>query len=176
MKNIIFGCTVAMVGCVAAGSAFAQTCTPSAGAIALSGPDSLTTPITNFDTCGVTNQLVVMCSASGTSSATDAIWSVNLGPGAIGGATAPEQNFVISTSSGTYDMYAALMSGACSGAAPCPVEADSNPAGGSETISVQGLAAGQYFLAVTSFTVGQCGPVTIAVPRLPVSLQNFSVE
>jgi len=175
MKNYLV-CSLAMVGCLATGSAFAQVCTASAGAISLAGPQSLTTAVTNFDTCGVTNQLAVMCSAAGTSSATDAIWSVTLGPGAIGGATAAEQNFVISTTSATYDMYAALMQGACSGAAPCPVEADSNPAGGSETISVQGLAAGQYYLAVTSFTVGQCGPVTIAVPRLPVALQNFSVE
>ena len=175
MKNIL-AFVIAMAGCGIAGSAFAQTCTASAGAIALSGPNSLTTPITNFDTCGVTNQLNFMCSSSGTSAATDAIWSVTLGPGAIGGATAPEQDFVISTTSGTYDMYAALMQGSCADSSPCTVEADSNPAGGSETISVQGRAAGQYFLVVTSFTAGQCGPVTIAVPRLPVALQNFSVE
>ncbi|MBX3696672.1 MAG: hypothetical protein KF811_02595 [Dokdonella sp.] len=175
MKNIL-ACAIAMAGCVAAGSALAQTCTASAGAIPLSGPNSLTTPITNFDTCGVTNQLGAMCSSATTSAATDAIWSVTLGPGAIGGATPPEQNFVISTSSGTYDMYVAIMQGSCADSAPCPREVDSAPAGGTESISIDGLAAGQYFLAVTSFTAGQCGPVTIAVPRLPVSLQNFSVE
>ena len=175
MKNLL-AFSIVVASCVAAGSVSAQTCTASAGAIALNGANSLTTPITNFDTCGVTNQLGAMCSSATTSAATDAIWSVTLGPGAIGGGTAPEQNFVISTSAGTYDMYAALLQGACADSAPCPVEADSNGAGGSETISVQGRAAGQYFLAVTSFTAGQCGPVTIAVPRLPVALQNFSVE
>ncbi|MBL0164283.1 MAG: hypothetical protein IPP82_11780 [Xanthomonadales bacterium] len=56
MKNIL-ACSIAMAGSVAAGSVSAQTCTASAGAIALSGPNSLTTPITNFDTCGVSNQL-----------------------------------------------------------------------------------------------------------------------
>lgn len=175
MKNIL-ACSIAMAGCIVAGSVSAQTCTASAGAIALTGANSLTTPITGFDTCGVTNQLNFMCSSSGTSAATDAIWSVTLGPGAIGGATAPEQNFVISTSAAAYDMYAALMQGACADSSPCPVESDNNGAGGSESISVQGRAAGQYFLVVTSFTAGQCGPVTIAVPRLPVALQNFSIE
>jgi hypothetical protein len=73
-------------------------------------------------------------------------------------------------------MYIALMQGSCSGASPCPREEDANPAGGSETISLTGLAAGQYFLAVTSFTAGQCGSVTLELPTLPVTLQNFSVE
>lgn len=175
MKNIL-ACSIAMAGCIAAGSVYAQTCVASAGAIPLTGVHSLTTAIENFDTCTVTNQLGAMCSSATTSAANDAIWSVTLGPGAIGGASAPEQNFVISTSAATYDIYAAILQGACSDAAPCPREVDDNGPGGSETISIQGLAAGQYFLAVTSFTAGQCGPVTIAVPRLPVSLQNFSVE
>lgn len=175
MKNLLI-CSMVVAGCVLAGSVSAQVCTASAGTISLTGANSLTTPITNFDTCGVTNQLGAMCSSATTSAATDAIWSVTMGPGAIGGATPAEQNFVISTTSATYDMYVALMQGACADSAPCPVEADSSPAGGPETISVQGRPAGQYFLAVTSFTAGQCGPVTIAVPRLPVALQNFSVE
>lgn len=175
MKNIL-ACSIALIGCVAAGSASAQVCTASAGTIALTGANSLTTPINNFDTCGVSNQLGAMCSSATTSAATDAIWSVTLGPGPIGGPSAAEKNFVISTSAGTYDMYVAVLQGACADSAPCPREVDSAPAGGAETISIDGLAAGQYFLAVTSFTAGQCGPVTIAVPRLPVALQNFSVE
>lgn len=175
MKNFLV-CSMVVAGVAFAGLASAQTCTPSAGAIALAGPQSLTTAVTNYDTCTATNQLNFMCSSSGTSAATDAIWSVTLGPGAIGGATPAEKNFVVSTSSATYDIYLAILQGACSDAAPCPREIDDNGPGASETISIDGLAAGQYYLAVTSFTVGQCGPVTIAVPRLPVALQNFSVE
>jgi hypothetical protein len=174
MKNIL-ACSIALAGCVVAGSVSAQTCTAN-GAITLSGPQSLTTAVQNFDTCGVPNQLGAMCSSATTSAATDAIWSVTLGPGAIGGTSNAEQNFVISTTNAAYDLYAALLQGPCADSAPCVREADSNGPGGSESISVQGLAAGQYFLAVTSFTAGQCGPVTIEVPRLPVALQNFSVE
>ena len=175
MKNIL-ACSIALAGCAFAGTVSAQVCTASAGTIALDGPESLTTAITNFDTCGVTNQLGAMCSSATTSAATDAIWSVTLGPGAIGGATGAEQNFVISTSNAGYDMYVAVLQGACADSASCPREVDSAGNGGTESISIDGLAAGQYFLAVTSFTAGQCGPVTIAVPRLPVALQNFSVE
>jgi hypothetical protein len=175
MKKILAS-SIALAGCVLAGSVFAQVCTPSAGTIALDGPESLTTAISNFDTCGVSNQLGAMCSSATTSAATDAIWSVTLGPGPIGGASGAEQNFVISTTAAGYDMYAAILQGTCADSAPCPREVDSAGAGGTESISIDGLAAGQYFLAITSFTAGQCGPVTIAVPRLPVALQNFTVE
>lgn len=175
MKNSVI-CAIAVTACAFAGTAFGQVCTPSAGAIALTGANSLTTPITNFDTCTAVDQLAAMCTSSTTSAATDAIWSFVLGPGAIGGATPAEKNFVITTTSATYDMYVAIMQGTCSDSAGCPREVDDALQGGAESISIDGLAAGQYYLAITSFTAGQCGPVTIAVPRLPVALQNFSVE
>lgn len=168
MKKILNGSLV-LAGLMLAGSAFGQTCTPSTGTPALAGPNSNSTS-GPFDTCGAIDALAQMCSSSGTSAAVDAIWSITLGPGAIGG------NLTVNTTSPTYDMYIALMQGSCSGASPCPREADDNGPGGSETIDITGLAAGQYFLAVTSFTVGQCGSVTLELPQLPVTLQGFTVE
>lgn len=168
MKKIL-SCSIALAGLAMVGSAFAQTCVPSTGTPALSGSNSNTTTAP-YDTCGAIDALNQMCSSSGTSAAVDAIWSLNLGPGAISG------NLTVNTTAPTYDIYIALMQGACSGASPCLREADSNPAGGSETIDLTGLAAGQYYLAVTSFTAGQCGSVTLQLPTLPVTLQGFSVE
>ena len=168
MKKIL-SCSIALAGLVFAGAALGQTCTATTGTPALNGSNSSSSS-GPFDTCTAIDALNQMCSSSGTSAAVDAIWSITLGPGAISG------NLVVSTTAPTYDIYIALMQGACSGAAPCPREADSNPAGGSETIDLTGLTAGQYFLAVTSFTAGQCGAVTLALPTLPVALQGFSVE
>jgi hypothetical protein len=168
MKKIL-SCSIALAGMALAGSAFGQACTATAGTPALTGANSNTSTAA-FDTCGAIDALVQMCSSSGTSSAVDAIWSINLGPGAISG------NLTVNTTAPTYDMYIALMQGTCSGASPCPREADANGAGLSETIDLTGLAAGQYFLAVTSFTSGQCGSVTLDLPTLPVTLQGFSVE
>lgn len=168
MKKIL-SCSIALAGLAMVSSAFAQTCVPSTGTPALGGSNSNTTTAP-YDTCGAIDALNQMCSSSGTSGATDAIYSLNLGPGAISG------NLTVNTTSPTYDIYIALMQGACSGASPCLREEDANPAGGSETIPLTGLAAGQYYLAVTSFTAGQCGPVTVDLPTLPVTLQGFSVE
>ncbi|HET9033453.1 MAG TPA: hypothetical protein VFN25_11170 [Dokdonella sp.] len=168
MKKILT-CSIALASLALAGSAFGQACTPSAGTPALNGTNSNTTTGA-YDTCSATNQLSFMCSSSGTSTAIDAIWSITLGPGAISG------NLTVNTTTPTYDMYIALMQGTCADTSACPREADSNPAGQSETIDLTGLAAGQYFLAVTSFTTGQCGSVTLDLPTLPVTLQGFSVE
>lgn len=167
MKKILLG-AIAVTALVGAGSAFAQTCTPTSGAFTGANSNTVFGP---FDTCGATNQLVTNCSGlNPIGTATDAIFSVQIGPGAHSG------NFVISTTAGTFDIYAGIMSGSCGAGSPCPVEADSNGAGGSETLAIDGLANGSYWLIVTSFTAGQCGAINIAIPTLPVSLQSFSVE
>ncbi|TAH46257.1 MAG: hypothetical protein EYC71_04135 [Gammaproteobacteria bacterium] len=169
MKKILSG-SLALACLALAGSAFGQTCTPTAGTPALNGSNSNSTTAA-FDTCTATNQLAIICSSTTPiGAATDAIWSITLGPGAISG------NLTVNTTAPTYDMYVALMQGTCVDSAACPREADSGGAGGSETIDLTGLAAGQYFLAVTSFTSGQCGSTTISLPTLPVTLQGFSVE
>lgn len=167
MKKILLGATVA-ASLLVSGISFAQSCT--ANAPAITGAQSgMTLPA--FDTCTATDQLAVSCSGlNPIGPATDAIWAVTVGPGAHSG------SFNLATSVGTYDLYVGLMSGSCSGASPCPLEADSNPAGGSETLGpVDALANGTYYMLVTTFGAG-CGPVTITVPTLPVSLQSFSVE
>lgn len=169
MKKTMLGLTVA-VGMLAGGAVFAQTCTATAGTPLIDGPDS-NTNLAAFDTCTATDQLAVVCSGlNPIGNSLDAIWQVTIGPGAHSG------SFGISTSNASYDIYAGLMSGGCSGASPCPIEADSNGNGGSETLGpIDGLANGTYFLIVTTFGAG-CGPVTIAVPPVPVTLQGFSVE
>ncbi|MEZ5462438.1 hypothetical protein [Dokdonella sp.] len=153
----------AFSGCVSA-----QVCTPTAGNItgAQSG-----IPLPSYDTCTATDQLAVSCSGlNPIGNATDAIWSVQVGPGAHSG------SMVISTSNAAYDIYVGLMSGSCNGSSPCPLEADSAGAGGTETLGpMDSLANGTYYLLVTTFGAG-CGPVTITNPTLPVALQEFSVE
>lgn len=169
MKKTLLGLTVA-AGFLAGGAVFAQTCTATTGTPLIDGADSNST-LPAFDTCAATDQLAVVCSGlNPIGNALDAIWQVNIGPGAHSG------SFGISTSNASYDIYAGLMSGGCSGASPCPLEADSNGAGGSETLgTIDSLANGTYFLIVTTFGAG-CGPVTISVPTAPVTLQGFSVE
>lgn len=152
-----------------AGSAFAQVCTATPGTTVLNGAASGTT--VNFDTCAASDQLIAVCSgANSIGTATDTIWRVDVGPGAHSG------SFTISTTNAAYDIYAGLISGACSGAGFCPLEADSAGPGGTETLGpVNSLANGEYYLIVTTFASG-CGPVSVTVPTLPVSLQQFSVE
>jgi hypothetical protein len=165
MKKIILGAT-ALAALVGAGSAFAQNCTASSGA--LSGANSNSNVA--FDTCTATDQLAVSCSGlNPIGPAQDAIWSLQIGPGAHSGSIG------ISTTTATFDIYAGIMSGSCSGGSPCPVEADSGGAGGAESLDIGALANGTYYLLVTSFGAS-CGPVTVALPTLPVALQTFSVE
>lgn len=164
MSRMVIGLALAFL----AGSVSAQVCTPTAGTI--TGAES-GTALAPYDTCTATDQLAVSCSGlNPIGSATDAIWAVQIGPGPHSG------NMVISTSNASYDIYVGLMSGSCNGSSPCPLEADSAGAGGTETLGpMNGLANGTYYLLVTTFIAG-CGPVTIANPTLPVALQGFSVE
>ena len=168
MKKILT-CSIAIAGLALAGSAFGQACVTSAGAPAFTGANSNTTTAP-YDTCNAIDALAQMCTSSGTSAAVDAIFSVTLGPGAISG------NLTVHTSVPTYELYIAMMQGACSGASPCPREGFASGPGADATIDLTGLPAGQYYLAVTSFTAGQCGNVTIDLPTLPVTLTGFSVE
>ncbi len=168
MKKILT-CSIALAGLALASTAFGQACVPSTGTPALTGANSNTTTAP-YDTCSAIDALVQMCSSSGTSAATDAIFAMTLGPGAISG------NLTVNTSVPTYELYIALMQGACSGASPCPREGFAAAPGGPASIDLTGLPAGQYFLAVTSFTAGQCGSITIGLPTLPVTMQGFTVE
>ena len=164
--NKTFLGAAALAALLSAGGAFAQTCTATSGALTGANSNSAV----NFDTCTATDQLAVSCSGlNPIGPAQDAIWSLAIGPGAHSGSIG------IATSNAAFDVYAGIMSGACSGGAPCPVEADSNGAGGAESLAIDGLANGTYYLLVTSFSAS-CGPVTLTLPTLPVALQGFTVE
>ena len=166
MKKIAL-VSVMVAGLCSGGVALAQNCTGSTGSI--SGANSGTS-LPTFDSCTASNQLAVACSGlDPIGTAQDAIWTVTIGPGAHSG------NFTITPAAG-YDVWAALMSTTCSGASACPLEADSAPAGGAETLgTIDALANGTYFLIVSSFSA-QCGNITVQVPTAPVSLQTFSVN
>ena len=166
MRLALLAFTFASVLC--ARDSFAQNCTATSGV--LTGENS-GVALSPFDTCTATDQLAVSCSGlNPIGPATDAIWQVDLGPGAI------SRNIVLSTSVSTYDLYVGLMSGTCSGACPCPLEADSNGPGGSEFLGpLEALSGGTYFLLVTTFG-GGCGPVVVSLPNLPVALNSFTVE
>lgn len=149
-------------------TSYAQVCTPSAGNIYGNSSGLMLPP---YDSCTATDQLAVSCSGlNPIGPATDAIWSVEIGPGPHSG------SLIVSTTNATYDLYVGLMSGGCSGASPCPLEADSNGPGGSEILGpIDALATGSYYLLVTTFGAG-CGPVSIMNPTLPAELTRFSVE
>lgn len=160
IKNTLMAAAAAQLLLV--GSVYAQTCTPTAGA--LSSGQNIT-----IDTCTSTDQLATLCNSSTPiGAATDTIYSAQIGATASG-------NLVITP---TYDAYAALLQGTCSGGATCAAESD-NPGTAAESLTLTGRPAGAYFLLITSFTApgpGSCGSTQIQVPTLPVTLQNFSVN
>jgi hypothetical protein len=161
IKNALM---VAAAQLLLAGGAYAQTCAPSAGVL------NDATGSINFNTCTSTDQLASICNSSTPiGNAPDTVYAVQIG------ATATGQIQVNPTG---YDAYAALLQGTCTGGATCSREADSTGVGGQEVITASGLAAGSYFLLVTSFAAsGNCGATGITVvPTLPVTLQNFSIN
>ncbi|MBL8299082.1 MAG: hypothetical protein JNN30_12155 [Rhodanobacteraceae bacterium] len=144
------------------GGAYAQTCTPSAGALNVG---SIT-----VDTCASTNQLLSLCNGLDSIGASeDTVYSLTLGNSPTGSVTA--------TPTG-YDLKLALLSGTCSASTTCTRDADSAGAGGAESFNLTGLTAGSYFVFLTSFGgTPDCGSTNIVVtPTLPVALQNFSVN
>jgi len=147
-----------------AGGAYAQTCTPAAGTL------SDATGSINVNTCTSTNQLSTACNgldAIGTSP--DTIYQVQIGAGATGG---------IGITPTGYDAKLALLTGSCSAGSTCIRDADAGGIGAPENFSVSGLAAGTYWVLITSFGGSpDCGATGVAVtPTLPVTLQNFSVN
>lgn len=163
IKNALM---VAAAQLLLAGGAYAQSCSPAAGALT----DASNT--VNVDTCTSTDQLASICNSSTPiGNAPDTVYAVQIGATATGRIEVTPSN---------YDAYAALLQGTCTGGATCSRESD-NPgtgAAGKETIQAAGLAAGSYFLLITSFAAsGNCGPTGVQVfPTLPVTLQNFSIN
>ncbi|HSX61186.1 MAG TPA: hypothetical protein VLF18_13375 [Tahibacter sp.] len=147
------------------GGAYAQTCSPNAGTLIDSPPSTIT-----VDTCASSNQLLSACNGLDAIGASpDTIYSVQIGATATGG--------IAATPTG-YDLKLALLQGACAAGSTCIRDADNGGAGQAENFSVAGLAAGTYFVLLTSFGGSpDCGSTNIVVtPTLPVTLQNFSVN
>lgn len=148
------------------GGAYAQTCTPSAGTLVDNPASNLT-----VDTCASANQLASVCNGlTPIGNTSDTIFQVQIGAGATGN---------IQVTPTGYDAYVALMQGTCTGGSTCLREEDNAASGGAETVSAVGLAAGTYFMLITSFSpvAPNCGPTNVVVtPTLPVTLQNFSVN
>ncbi|HSX61188.1 MAG TPA: hypothetical protein VLF18_13385 [Tahibacter sp.] len=148
------------------GAAYAQSCSPTAGAL-IDGP-----PI-SVDTCASSNQLLSACNgldAIGTSP--DTIYSLTLPAGATptGG--------IHATPTG-YDLKLSLLQAPCSGGSTCIRDADSGGVGAQENFSVAGLVGPQsFFLLLTSFGGSpDCGVTTITVtPPVPITLQKFSID
>lgn len=146
------------------GGAYAQTCTPAAGALT----DATATITVN--TCTSSNQLLSACNGLDAIGASpDTIYSVQIGAGATGG--------IAATPTG-YDLKLALLQGTCTAGSTCIRDADAGGVGAAEQFSVVGLPAGAYFALLTSFGGSpDCGSTSITVtPTLPVALQNFSVD
>lgn len=167
MKKIALA--VAALAIFGSASVSAQTCT--ANAAFPSVPDAGGPVVVNGDSCtGATNQLNASCSdANPIGAANDYVYSFNLGTGASGNASLAPTG---------WDAYLAIMAASCASTATCPTESENGGNGVTEQVNFTGIAAGSYFLLVSSFAAaGNCGPFALTItPTLPVSLQKFSVE
>ena len=145
----------------------AQTCTANAAFPPVPvGPP----PVITANSCTAANQLNFSCSdANSIGSAADFVYS-------FAASGTPNGNASLAPTG--WDAYLAIMSTACSSASVCPQESENGAIGVTESVPFTGLAAGNYFLLVSSFAgASNCGPFTLTItPTLPVSLQQFSVE
>ena len=148
-----------------AGSAAAQSCA-SPSIIPLVG---ITHTVT-ADTCAGSNQLGTLCGAF-SSPENDIIYRFNIDN------TRTSSTFTLSTTTATWNPAMLYLSGSCGGGVSCTDVADNNSAGGSETMPVP-PGNGVYYLVITSSPgAGGCGVFTLnATGRLPVALQNFSID
>ena len=122
------------------------------------------------DTCAGANQLGTYCSGLANSPENDIIYAYTID------ATRTATNIALTTSSATFNPALAVVT-TCSGSATCVGDADIGGAGAGETVTIP-TTAGNYFLIVSASPESStCGAFTLtANGRLPVSLQNFSVE
>jgi hypothetical protein len=123
------------------------------------------------DTCAGTNELGTVC-IFGSSPANDIVYSIYLAPDY--GVTV----IVLTNNTPSWNAALLLLQGACNGNTPCPRNADTNGAGGNESLDVQYLATGNYLMLVTS-TNGDpsCGSYGLTSNGfMPVELQNFDVN
>ncbi|MBN8737981.1 MAG: hypothetical protein BGP24_02230 [Lysobacterales bacterium 69-70] len=166
MNKNAFAIALGLLAAAGAGSAAAQSCA-SPSTIPLVGGNTHTA---NGDTCASSNQLGTLCGAF-SSPENDVIYRFNIDN------TRTATSITLSTTTATWNPAMLYLSGSCGGGVSCADVADSNNAGASETMMAP-TANGTYYLVVTSSPgSGGCGAFTLnAFGRLPVALQNFSID
>jgi len=147
----------------ASGSAFAQSC---AAPLFLGSNGNV-----SGDTCAAANELGTLC-IFGQSPSNDIVYSMTF----VAGYTAT--TVALTNSTPAWNAALVLVQATCNGNSTCPRNADAGGPGANETLDVQGLTAGPYFLVVTSTTSDTtCGTYNVLVNgTVPVQLQSFDVS
>lgn len=112
---------------------------PSEGCVSTEPVDVLVMPVTPGTTVGATNDILTTCTATGTNTAGDRTYSLNV--------PAMRTLKIDVDSTITFDGIVKLLGSTCAGAA---LQCSDTP----ETISVSNLPAGQYFYVVDGYSTG----------------------
>lgn len=165
MNKNAFVLALGLVAAAGAGSAAAQSCASPSTIPLVGGVHTA-----DGDTCAGSNQLGTLCGAF-SSPENDVIFRFNIDN------TRTSTSITLSTTTPTWNPAMLYLSGSCGGGVSCSDVADSNGAGLSETMTAP-TANGAYYLVVTSSPgTGGCGAFNVnAIGRLPVALQNFSID
>lgn len=159
----LLGVTLFFLMAAASGSASAQSC----AAPLLLQHQVLTTG----DTCAAQNELGTLCIFA-QSPANDIIYLMNV--------ALPYTALHVGLTNNTSAWNAALVliQGVCNGDSTCPRVADAGGPGAAEVLDVAGLAAGTYFVVVTSAVSDTtCGSYSLSVDGpTPVELQSFDIN
>lgn len=154
------------LGVLAAGAAQAQTC---ASPILFSLPP----PGAAGNTCAATNDISTFCGLF-PSPDNDVVTRFTVD------ATHTATTITISTSTPTWNFRAFLLQASCGAAAICADSADSALEGGAETLNINGLGNGHYYLTIDTSgdpSTANCGAFTAtANGTLPVQLKSFSID
>jgi hypothetical protein len=123
------------------------------------------------DTCTGSNQLGTYCSGLLDSPENDVVYAYTVD------GTRTATTIGLTTTTATFNAALLVLTGTCTPNATCSTDSDTGGAGAAETVTIP-TTAGNYFIIVsTSPGAGGCGAYTLTPNgRLPVALQNFSVE
>jgi hypothetical protein len=164
MKNVSIACLCLALSTLG-GQAFAQSC---------SSPTNLnTTNSFSGDTCAGTNEIGTYCGVA-SSAQKEQVYSVTLGAGYT--ATSID---LTNTGGASFTPGLVLFQGTCVNGDNCAANS-TGTAGGNTSLSLSGVTAGNYFLAVTSdpnAASSDCGTYGLAYTgTLPVKLQSFNIN
>lgn len=125
------------------------------------------------NTCTATNDIGTFCGLF-PSPDNDVVFRFNID------ATRDAASITVTNSTPTWNLRAFILQSTCGVAANCADSADSTGEGGAETIAVNTLGNGTYYLVVNTSgdaSTANCGSFTWAANgRLPVQLKNFSID